>query len=486
MTATYIAIDIGASSGRLMMGCLEDEKIKLEEVHRFKNTLYFEQEYHWDIHRLSQEILIGLEKVKKMGILNCFVGIDTWGVDYCLVDDQGQLIQNPICYRDERTKEAMDVVAKQMSLQAIYQKTGIQLQPFNTLFQLFVEDQKLLAKTDKILLIPDYLGFFFTGEAVLERTNASTTQLINQKTQELDPELLALTGTNLNQWGRLVDAGTILGELTTEKFSAFDLPKATFITVASHDTASAVIGTPGKGQDWAYISSGTWSLVGTEECQPIATNESQQQNYTNELGGYQTIRFLKNIMGMWLIQEVARNYDDQFSFAQLGEMAKTEIGFQTFIDVNASEFLKPNNMVEALQDYCQRTNQKVPATPGQLARCIYDNLALYYGKEIQQLQRQIGRDLTTIQIVGGGSNAELLNQLTADVTGLTIKAGPTEATAIGNIVVQMMTTKALINLVEARDLIANSFEISTYLPELNRAEIVSNYQDFLQEGNLVK
>ncbi|MFQ7235099.1 MAG: rhamnulokinase, partial [Enterococcus hulanensis] len=297
MTKTYIAVDIGASSGRLMLSEKEPfEAITLEEVHRFKNGFSkIAGTDYWDADHLIKEILIGLEKVKQRGITECYVGIDTWGVDYCLLDEQGQALSQPVSYRDNRTEQAMEEFDQNFSLQKLYEKTGIQLQPFNTVFQLLKEDRQKLAQAKQLLLMPDYLGYVLTGNAVLEKTNASTTQLMNLKTRKLDEEVLEAIGVNKELFPKIVEPGTILGTILKERFPDYDLPEATFITIASHDTASAVAGTPGKGDNWAYISSGTWSLMGVEIEEGISTEEAFEANFTNEWGVQGTIRFLKNI-----------------------------------------------------------------------------------------------------------------------------------------------------------------------------------------------
>lgn len=480
---TFIAIDIGASSGRLMLSRWENEQITLEEIHRFKNGFRPHEGFdRWAIDYLIQEILVGLQKVKQAGINDCFVGIDTWAVDYCLIDQAGERLGDPVAYRDSRTNDAIAAFAQRYSLQKLYEKTGIQLQPFNTIFQLAAEEAQLLQKADKLLLIPDYLGYVFTGKMVTEKTNASTMQLLNANTQTWDAELLAEIGVTEGLFPPLVDAGTVLGALQTQKFPAYDLPQATFVTVASHDTASAIIGTPGEGSDWGYISSGTWSLLGIETKVPNVSLAAFDENYTNEWGAHNTIRFLKNIMGMWLIQEVARQQDYQYSYAELAELAQATPAFQQFVDVNDPRFLNPENMITELQAYCRETQQKVPETAGELARCVYDNLALCYASELQKLEQLTGTTskLQKLHIVGGGSNNRFLNQLTADAAQLTIEAGPSEATAIGNLLMQMMSAGIFTSLAEARRAVKHSFPCSVHEPQPFDHKILSNYQRFIE------
>lgn len=481
---TYIAIDIGASSGRLMLGQMKGAQLTLEEVHRFKNGFRRKNGcMRWDIGYLIKEILLGLQKVKESGADQCYVGIDTWGVDYCLLDQDRSLLADPVSYRDQRTSQAVEVFQQKMSLEKLYEKTGIQIQPFNTLFQLMTEDDDLLAKADKLLLMPDYLGFVFTGEMAAEKTNASTMQMLNAKTGSWDKDLLALLGIKETLFPPLAEAGTILGKLQKERFQDYDLPDATFITVASHDTASAVIGTPGQGDDWAYLSSGTWSLLGVETEKISTAPEAYLNNYTNEWGAKGTIRFLKNIMGMWLIQEVSRVQNYRNSYSELAELAETAPAFQHFIDVNDASFLAPDNMITAIQDYCRKSKQSIPETPATLARTIYDSLALCYALELKELEKLKRKQITKLHIVGGGSSNTFLNQLTADVANIKVIAGPSEATAIGNIAMQMVTAGEVSAIEKARACIRQSFDCTIYKPRPISPEITAKYEAFLKERN---
>lgn len=479
----YLAIDIGASSGRLIHANLNElGRFDLQEVHRFKNGFEkIDGVAKWPLTHLVTEILKGLEKAKQQGIAECYVGIDTWGVDYGLLDVDGHLIDAPTSYRDERTKEAIPQFEQNMPLDELYQKTGIQMQPFNTVFQLLVEEKETLINAHRLLLMPDLLGYLFTGEAVTEKTNASTMQLLNLETRKWDSDILAVLGIDASLFPRITELGQILGELQTAQFPTYDLPKATFITIASHDTASAVVGTPATGKDWAYISSGTWSLMGVEIPEGISTKEAFEANFTNEWGVQGTIRFLKNIMGMWLIQEVARLQDGAYSFAELAELAEQEAPFQQLINVNDPRFLNPQNMIQELQDYCKETNQSIPQPPGQLARCIYDNLALCYAVELENLARITGIEFHHLHIVGGGSNNTFLNQLTADICNIEVEAGPDEATAIGNLMVQMIATNGYGTLQLAREAIRDSVSLATFHPRHTEemTQALARYKEFL-------
>ncbi|MGX7174036.1 rhamnulokinase [Enterococcus ratti] len=476
MNPIFIAIDIGASSGRLMKSVKdENDYLSLEEVHRFKNEFRQEDKHdRWQMDYLIKEILTGFEKLKQSGVSHCFAGIDTWAVDYCLLDDQEERLSNPIAYRDHRTNGAVERFSKIYPLKQLYEQTGIQIQPFNTLFQLFTEEKELLARTHKLLLIPDYLGYIFTGKMVTEKTNASTMQLLNIKTKTWEPRLLKAVGISTDSFAPLVEPGTILGVLQKEKFSEYDLPDVTFITVASHDTASAVLGTPGQGKQWGYISSGTWSLLGIETTCANVSRAAFSANYTNEWGAHHTVRFLKNIMGMWLIQEVARSQKYVYSYANLAELAAKEKPLQQVIDVNAPRFLKPSNMIEEIQHYCLETKQPLPTTVGEIARCVYDSLALCYAQELTKVETLTGRKLKKLHIVGGGANNQLLNQLTANYAGVIVEAGPNEATAIGNLIMQMLCMQQFTDIHHARKAIRRSFSCEIFYPNQNKQESLIN------------
>lgn len=485
MSKTYIAVDIGASSGRLMLAQLKDGKLDLQEMHRFKNGFKFSQGHdRWNIDHLVDEIFCGLEKIKQAGYDEVSLGIDTWAVDYVLVGENGEKLQDPVAYRDERTKESMGDLTTNVSKEYIYEKTGIQFLNFNTLYQLFAEDKGLLAKTAKIMMIPDYLGYVLTGNAVTEITNASTTQMLSLREGLFDEKLLEQVNVSANQFPKLVDAGTVLGPVDLKWTEKYDLPKIEVVTVATHDTASAVVGTAGEGHNWAYLSSGTWSLIGTELKVPENGPEAFAENYTNEWGAYGTYRFLKNIMGLWMIQCVKRELNDEYSFAQLAEMASKEEPFQQYIDVNDDRFTNPENMIAEIQAYCEESGQKIPQTPGQLAMAIYSNLSLYYANELDKMDKIMGYHIDTLNIVGGGSNVALMNQLTSTVAKRDVYAGPSEATAVGNIVVQMITNGDILNIYLARRIISGSFPIKHFTPEDGKYEgQLDKYQEFLKVNN---
>lgn len=470
----YVAVDIGASSGRLVRGNLQDGQLLLQEIHRFDNG-FSERDGHcyWDIDHLYREILRGLQQAKKLGIERCTLGIDTWAVDYALLDEKGKRIGEVHAYRDARTNAAVPRVHAVIPFARIYEKTGIQHLAFNTLYQLYAHDREELAKAKHILLVPDYLYYLLSGQRMNEMTNASTTSLLNLQTRDYDPELLALLGLSRSNFPALTEPGTRLGSIKPELVQEYGLPECELIVTATHDTASAVLGVPASGDSWAYLSSGTWSLIGVERQEPLATPEAMEHNYTNEWGAYGTYRFLKNIMGMWLIQEVRKDYGKQHSYAELVELAEAATPLRSLINCNDDRFLNPAQMTEEIRQYCRETNQPVPGTPGEVARCIFDSLALSYDVYLQELTRLTGQKPKKLHIVGGGANNELLCQWTADVAGILVEAGPTESTALGNLLVQMISSGAIRDISEGRELIRRSFSIRTYVPHGNHADEIA-------------
>ncbi|MGC7776002.1 rhamnulokinase [Bacillus subtilis] len=474
----YTAIDIGASSGRIMVGELNEGKLDIQEIHRFANG-FSQRDGHcfWDIDHLLKQILQGLQKVKTLGYEHCTVGIDTWAVDYVLLDEKGDRLREAISYRDRRTDHTIDKLEHTLSKAAIYQKTGIQFQPFNTIYQLYEEDRELLKKTDKIMMVPDYLGYCLTGKAVTEITNASTTQLLNASTGNLDPELLEAVSVQEQQFAPLTEPGCELGKLRNEWFPDYDLPACKVMTVATHDTASAIIAAPGVNDGWAYISSGTWSLIGIENKTPIITDLALENNYTNERGANNTIRFLKNIIGMWVIQEVRQQLQADYSFQQLAEEAEKTEPFQQFINLNDKRFLNPENMIKEIQHYCRQTRQKIPRTAGELACCIYSNLAIIYAIAIKELETITEKPIEQFHIIGGGARNDFLNQLTADMSGKAVYAGPIEATATGNLLMQMIAAKEVKDIKEAWQVVRNSFPIKVFTPkDIDRSTIIQSFQ----------
>jgi len=465
MSSYYLAIDIGASSGRHILGSVKDRKITLEEVHRFENGM-IRKDGHlcWDLDYLFSEIKKGLKRCMEIGKPPASVGIDTWAVDYVLLDADDQIIGNTYAYRDGRTKGMDWAVYQLMPLNDLYARTGIQKQIFNTIYQLMAtkeQEPENLAKAKTLLMLPDYFHFLLTGQKVSEYTNATSSQLVDPLTYQWDMELIELLGYQKGMFLPLSLPGTPVGAISKELSDEIGYT-CTVVLPATHDTASAVVSVPAESEDYLYISSGTWSLMGIENKTAICNAESMAKNFTNE-GGYDyRYRYLKNIMGLWMIQSVRKELEHQYTFVQLCEMAEENRLFPSRVDVNDDRFLAPESMIEAIQSYCELTGQAIPKTHGQLAAVIYQSLAKSYGETVAEIEALSGRKFDCIHIVGGGSNAEYLNQLTAEKTKKVVYAGPGEATAIGNLAVQMMKAGEFDSLSEVRACIYNSFEIKKY------------------------
>ncbi len=464
MSTYYAAVDIGASSGRLMLSEVVDGKIMMEEIHRFSNGLS-EMDGHmcWDTEYLFGEIKTGLKKCKEIGKLPSTMGIDTWGVDFVLLDENDKLIGQAVGYRDNRT-EGMDAeVYKYISEKDLYARTGIQKAIFNTIYQLMalkVNNPEQLAAAKTLLMIPDYLHFCLTGKKAQEYTNATTGQLVSPKTKDWDYELIDLLGYPRDIFAPISVPGTSLGHFTQELIDevGFDCE---VILPATHDTGSAVLAVPSNEKNTLYISSGTWSLMGVEAMSADCSMESKALNFTNE-GGYDyRFRYLKNIMGLWMVQNLKKELDDKYSFAELCDMA-TNSTCESVVDCNDDCFLAPDSMMEAVAQFCKNTNQEVPQTPADYAYVIYHSLALCYKKTLAEIESIQKVKYNTLFVVGGGANAKYLNELTAKETGLRISAGPGEATAIGNLLVQMLAKGQFASLQEARAAVAASFDVKYY------------------------
>ena len=468
MEKYYLAVDIGASSGRHILGHLENGKIELEEIYRFENGMdHKDGKLLWNVERLFGEILNGMKKCKELGKLPVSMAIDTWAVDYVLLDEKDQILGDTYGYRDHRT-DGMDAeVAKILPETELYARTGIQKQIFNTIYQLMAVEKKtpeIMKQAKTLLMLPDYFGFRLTGNKLSEYTNGSTTQLVDPHTYQWDKEMIQSLGYPEAIFLPLKMPGTKVGNLLPQirEEVGYDLE---IVLCGSHDTASAVMAVPQTEGDGIYISSGTWSLMGIESLEPIITKEAATANFTNEGGYDHRFRFLKNIMGLWMIQSVRHEYQDAYSFAQLCDMAEESRDFSSRVDVNDQSFLSPDSMIEAIKQYCQKTGQPVPETVGELAAVVYRSLAQSYGETVKELETIAGRTYDSIHIIGGGSNAAYLNQLTAEATGKIVYAGPGEATAIGNLLAQMIHAGDLADLKGARQCVRDSFEIKTYVPE---------------------
>lgn len=469
MHTYYLAVDIGASSGRHILGHLENGRMVLEEIYRFENGMANQDgKKLWEVDRLFAEIVNGMKRCKELDKIPASMSIDTWAVDYVLLDEKDQILGDTYGYRDSRTTGMDEKVYELIPEADLYRKTGIQKQIFNTIYQLMAVKQKtpeLLERAKTFLMLPDYFQFLLTGNKVSEYTNGTSTQLVSPSLNQWDEALLDRLGYPKEMFLPLSLPGTVVGNLTEEiqKEVGYDL---TVVLCASHDTASAVMAMPKAEGEGLYISSGTWSLMGTEVMDAICTEDSRRANFTNE-GGYDyRFRYLKNIMGLWMIQSVRHELKDAYSFAEFCNMAGACKEFPSRVDVNHDVFLAPDSMIQAIKNYCADTEQQVPESVGELACVIYQSLAECYGKTVREIEENTRREYDCIHIIGGGSNASYLNQLTANATKKSVFAGPGEATAIGNIMAQMIRNRELQNLSEARKCVLESFDIKEYKPVL--------------------
>ena len=461
----YLAIDIGASSGRHILGHIEDGRMVLEEVWRFENKM-IEKNGHdcWDLDSLWAGILDGLRACKNLGKIPATVGIDTWAVDFVLLDKEDKLIGDAVAYRDSRTEKMDKVFEKFIPFDLVYSRTGIQKQPFNTIYQLIAlkrEQPEQLKEAEWLLMIPDYFNFRLSGVKQNEYTNATSTGMIYTTTKTWDLGIIGALSLPWKLFRPLAMPGTVLGGFTEEVQQAVGF-NSTVILPATHDTGSAFLAVPARDDQAVYLSSGTWSLLGVENDHAINTPESRACNFTNEGGAWGRYCYLKNIMGLWMVQSVRRELlekGEEWSFAALAEEARKAEGFPSAVDVNKDIFLAPDSMIEAVKGECAESGQPVPETVGEIMQVIYTGLANCYKAAIEQLQGLTGKIYTSINIVGGGSQDAYLNERTARATGLPVFAGPVEGTAIGNLLVQMIEGGDLQDLQQARDIIRYSFDI---------------------------
>lgn len=462
----YLAIDIGASSGRHILGHMEDGKMILEEVYRFPNGMEEKDgEKCWNHKALFESIIAGMKKCKEIGKVPVSMGIDTWAVDFALLDEKDELIGNVVGYRDDRTRGMDDKVYEIISHKDLYARTGIQKQIFNTIYQLMAVETnhpEQLQKAKTLLMVPEYFNFLLTGKKATEYTNATTTQLVSPDTKDWDYDLIKMLGYPAEIFQPVKKPGTVLGTLTEEIKNqvGFDCQ---VVLPATHDTGSAVMAVPTNEEDTIYISSGTWSLMGTERMEADCSMKSMEHNFTSE-GGYDyRFRFLKNIMGLWMIQSVKKEIGGDLGFGEICEMAGKET-ISSIVDCNDDRFLAPKNMTDEVKKACEESGQQVPDGIAQVAAVIYQSLAKCYGNAIEEIEEMTGKNYECIHVVGGGANAQYLNELTANMTGRKVYAGPTEATAIGNLTAQFITGGELKDLKEARKCIFQSFPIAEYEP----------------------
>lgn len=464
MERYYLAVDIGASSGRHILGTVKDGIMLLEEIYRFTNGM--EQKRGclcWNTQKLFREIKLGMKRCADLGKIPESMGIDTWAVDFVLLDRHGGLVGDAVAYRDGRTKGMDEKVCEIISAEVLYKRTGIQKQIFNSIYQLMAvkeQNPEYLEQADSMLMIPDYFNYLLTGVKKQEYTNATTTQLVSPVTKTWDMELIEELGYPSRFFQPLSLPATVVGELTEEIEREVGF-NCQVVLPATHDTGSAVMAVPSIERDILYISSGTWSLMGTECGEADCSIKGRTHNFTNE-GGYEyRFRYLKNIMGLWMIQSVKRELAETYSFAQLCELAsKAEIS--SMVDCNDACFLAPKSMIGAVQAYCLKTGQEVPKNAAELSKVIYHSLAVCYGNTVKELEEVTGKHYEKLFVVGGGADAEYLNELTARYSGLHVWAGPKEATAIGNLMAQMIKAGEFASLQEARVSVANSFEMKQY------------------------
>jgi len=479
MRGIYVGIDIGAENGRGIIGEFNNSKVYLNEIHRFPTyNLLFLNHRFWNVLSIFEEIKKILSISKNYGEIKG-IGITTWGVDCAFVGENDLLLSNPFHYRDERTNSIMEEVFKIVSKERIFNQTGIQFMPINTLFQLYATKKEfpyLIGNTKFLLFMPDLFNFLLTGEKFCEYTITTTSQMYNSLStgQNKAPRgnwcysLLEELGIKTDFLPQVISPGTLIGNITKKICEELNLPQIPVFAVCCHDTASAVVGVPAKENKWAYLSSGTWSLLGVEIENPIINEKVLEYNFTNEGGFGGSIRFLKNIMGLWILQECKKEWEKQgksYTYEEIVEIAKNAIPFYSFIDVNSSDFLYPGNMVEKIKNYCRKTGQKIPEDIPQIARVIFESLAMEYRYVIEKMEEIIGYDIETLHIVGGGSKNSLLSQFTSSSTKKIVIAGPVEAASAGNILVQALAKREIKDISEIREIIRNSFPLIVYRPE---------------------
>lgn len=468
----FFAVDLGATSGRTILGSISNDVIELREINRFQNKIIEANgHFYWDFLSLYQSIIEGLKIIASEDIKIESIGIDTWGVDFVCFDKAGEILGNPYSYRDPHTNGAQEKLFKTIDRETIYKTTGIQFMNFNSLFQLFAiksRNTEKLAHVDKILFMPDALSYMLTGKMVTEYSIASTSQLLDAQTKKFDKKLLETLELNENNFGSFVFPGTEIAELSDSVQKQTGLGNVKVIAVAGHDTASAVAAIPASDKNFAYLSSGTWSLMGIESDLPVINDASFKLNFTNEGGVDAKIRFLKNICGMWLLERCRLEWgvtSEDSSYPRLIEEAQKSEAFRSFINPDAPCFANPISMVKAIQDYCKTTSQQVPQTKAEITRCIFESLAMRYKQILMDLQSFATFPIEKLHVIGGGSKNKLLNQFTSSALGIPVIAGPTEATAIGNIMIQAKAAGIFSDVQTMRTNIAKSVVLENFEPE---------------------
>ena len=469
MPTYYLACDLGADSGRLMLGTLDAGKVSVEEIHRFPTgATKVSGALHWEFDRLLNELKAGLKKAAAKNLPIASISTDSWGVDYVLYDDRGLPMLPVWCYRDSRTAQGVEIVKEKVEWPVIYAETGIQFMALNTLYQIVTEPPERLAKAKHLLLIGDAVNFFCSGVARNEVSNASTTQLYNPTYKRWSKRLFTALGLREEMFAPICPSGTKLGPLKKNLATETGLPQIEVVASCSHDTGAAVAAVPATGENWAYLSSGTWSLMGVEKPQPVINEQSRNLGFTNEIGYGDTTRLLKNIVGLWLIQE-SRLYwakmGKKMEFSELEKLAVASAPFVSLINPDDPRFLSPDDMPKKIADFCRETGQPVPASIGACVRCIYESLALFYRVTLRRTERLIGKKIERLHIVGGGSKDATLNQFTANALKVPVLAGPTECAALGNILVQAIALGHLESHEAAREMVRNSYELKNFTPQ---------------------
>ena len=487
----YFAVDLGATSGRTILGTLADGRLEQEELTRFPNNLIETGgHFYWDIYALYFEMIRGMKEVAHRGITLTSIGIDTWGVDFVFIGDDGAILRNPMAYRDPHTFGRMEEYLEEVvSQREVYDITGIQFMNFNSLFQLYAmrkDANSAMKMAEKVLFVPDALSWMLTGEAVCEYTIASTSQMLDPRTGDLSEKLIESVGMKRSQFGRMVQPGTQIGVLTEEVQKMTGLGAVPVIAVAGHDTGAAVAAVPAKNEQFAYLSSGTWSLMGIETKDAIINDRSYELNFTNEGGIEGTTRFLKNICGMWLYERCRKEWPEEvrkLSHPELQGSAMQVEAFRSIINPDDKAFANPSSMIEAIQNYCRETGQAVPETPAEICRCIFDSLALRYRQVFGWLKEFADFDINVLHVIGGGSLNKYLTQFTADACDVEVLAGPQECTAIGNIMLQAKASGDVADIWQMRAIIANSVEMVPYHPSGDKAAWDAAYEKYLTITN---
>ncbi|NIR51474.1 rhamnulokinase [candidate division KSB1 bacterium] len=491
----FVAFDLGAESGRTMLGTLADQRLSIKEVSRFPNGMInILGHLHWDIFRLFEEMKQGLQQcASELQGRPESLSVDTWGVDFALLAEDGTFLGLPFAYRDARTEGMMAEFHKLVPREKLYEMTGIQMLPFNSIYQLYAmskANSSALQAAHDILFMPDAFNYLLTGNMSSEFTFATTSQLYNPTKGDWEDTLLEALGISRAKLQNIVAPGTTLGTLHESVTNDTGLEPIPVIACASHDTGSAVAAVPATGKDWAYLSSGTWSLMGVEMTHPVLTEQAMSFNFTNEGGVEGTFRFLKNIMGLWLVQQCKKSWDQDtpISYEELTRLAETAPPFRSMIDPDAPSFLNPPDMPEAMRLFCDKTGQGAPESHGEIVRCALESLALKYRVVLEQLRQIYPHEIKTIHVIGGGAKNELLCQFTANATGLPVVTGPTEATAIGNIMVQALAMGYVNSHAEIRQVIRNSFELNSYEPRESESweRAYGGFTDMLAEVNHAK